>query len=140
MLARRVMHERTGVYADKGAETVARAHPSIWVDSSGAENCDREATPEYCAEWERNIIRRIEKRWESEKPERKVRKRDAGSGSLIGVRLEGNQVLYTVKRDDGSEYEFYVEKDSHSDSVDTHGNLLGKEIEWDEEYFKFKEW
>ena len=130
MLAKRVMHERTGAYADRGPDTVARTYPSTWertrrrtVIRDGCENAERNELPEKLAEDRRD-----------------VKKRDAGSGKLVGIRLEGEQVLYTVRRDDGSEYEFYVDRDNHLDSTSTHPNLLGMEIEWDEEYYNIRGW
>jgi hypothetical protein len=115
-LARRVMHERTGAYMGR---TVVRARPVIRDD---------------CEEHEDDLLEELERR------ERKVKQRDTGSGELIGVRLEASQVLYTIKNSDGSEYEFYVDKDSHSYSVEAHGNLLGMTIEWNEEYYSVKGW
>jgi hypothetical protein len=117
-LARRVMHERTGAYMGR---VVVRARPDASDDE--CEPCEKD-----------ELLEALERR------ERKVKQRDTGSGELIGVRLEGSQVLYTIKNSDGSEYEFYVEKDSHSYSVEAHGNLLGMTIEWNEEYYNVKEW
>jgi hypothetical protein len=116
-LARRVMHERTGAYMGR---VVVRALP--------------DASDDECEPCEDDLVEELERR------ERKVKQRDTGSGDLVGVRLEGSRVLYTVRRRDGSEYEFYVEKDNHSESVDEHGNLLGMTIEWDESRYYMRGW
>jgi hypothetical protein len=125
-LARRVMHERTGSYADKNPErNEPERRTTRWED------CWQERR--------RELLDDIQRRYESTAAARKAKKRDTGIGTLISTELVNKSVKYTIRRDDGSFYEFYASKDAHEEYSEEYGNLLGRRIGWSEEYYTIED-
>jgi cell wall-associated NlpC family hydrolase len=111
-LARRVMHERT-----------------VTVESSASLEPERGEVS--------NVVVNIQRA--SEQVAQAEKKPAPTYGKVKRIRLEGGKVFYTIEREGSSPYEFHVSWETH-ESLAVEGDLLGRELEWDDGYVWVREW